>query len=175
MAAVGFPTSSAPFSLCSTLRREQPSMALGAPPSMREREDPLKLEGTDSAIPATIETLTQTPPQVVTPDGTPSFTHITHPLLQPMMPDTRGSEPVHVPPRVVPTRLLDKLLPLQKKMNTALEQLPTNRATGHLCCIELDLNAELAACLNEAQATKAIKQAEVHYATTACTLQQTQR
>ena len=60
-------------------------------------------------------------------------------------------------------------------MNKALEQLLANRATGDLCCKELDLNVELAACLNDAQAAKAIKQAKVHCTTTACTLQQAHR
>ena len=55
---------------------------------------------------------------------------------------------------------------------------------GHwgLCHKELDLNAELAAHLNDAwaaetikQATKAIKEAEACHATTAYTLQQTHR
>ena len=44
-------------------------------------------------------------------------------------------------------------------MNVAIEQLLTNRATGDLCHKELDLNKELVAHLNEAQATEAIKQA----------------
>ena len=67
-------------------------------------------------------------------------------------------------------------------MNTALEQLLVNRGTGDLCQKELDLNVELAACLNESQAakaikqaTEAIKQAKVHHVTTACTLQWAQR
>ena len=38
---------------------------------------------------------------------------------------------------------------------------------------ELALKAELLTCLNEAQFTKAIKEAEVHHATTAIALQQT--
>ena len=42
----------------------------------------------------------------------------------------------------------------------SLEQLLTNRATGDFCCKELDLNTELVAHLNDAQATEAIKQAE---------------
>ena len=73
--------------------------------------------------------------------------------------DTAGGEHAHVPPRGVPTRLLDKLLLLQEKMITALEQLLTNRAAGDFHHKELDLNTELVACLNEAQAAKAIEQA----------------
>ena len=55
-------------------------------------------------------------------------------------------------------------------------------ATRDLHCKEMDLNVELAANLNEAQAakaikhtTKAIKQAEVHCTTTACAIQQAYR
>ena len=42
------------------------------------------------------------------------------------------------------------------------------------CCKELELTAELAMCLNEAQAIEAIKEAELHHTTAACILQQTQ-
>ena len=68
----------------------------------------------------------------------------------------------------------------------ALEQLLTTRATTDSCCKELELNAELVVHLNEAQAVKAIKEADVHHAatikeaevhhtTTVCALQQTHR
>ena len=64
-------------------------------------------------------------------------------------------------------------------MNVALEQLLTTRASRDLHSKELDLNTKLLVCLNEVQATKAIKQAteaigqtKVYHATTAYTLQQ---
>ena len=57
-------------------------------------------------------------------------------------------------------------------MNVVLEQLLTARATGDLCCKELELNVEQVAHLNEIQATKTIKQAEMFHATTAYALQQ---
>ena len=60
-------------------------------------------------------------------------------------------------------------------MNVALEQLLTNRATMYFCHRELELNVELAACLNDAHATKAIKEAEIHCTTAACVLQQAHR
>ena len=41
------------------------------------------------------------------------------------------------------------------------------------CCSELELNAELVLHLNDTQAAKAIKEAEVHHANAACALQQT--
>ena len=43
------PAASAPVAQHSTLKRELPSAALGALPSTRETEDPLGLEGTDTA------------------------------------------------------------------------------------------------------------------------------
>ena len=56
-----------------------------------------------------------------------------------------------------------------------LEQLLANRATIDFCHRELELDAELMACLNDAQATKAIKEAEECHTTTAHALQQAHR
>ena len=56
-----------------------------------------------------------------------------------------------------------------------LEQLLTTRATIDFHHRELELNMELAVCLNDAQATEAIKEVEVHDTTTACAQQQDQR
>ena len=58
-------------------------------------------------------------------------------------------------------------------MNVALGQLLTNRATMGFQCRELELNTELTACLNDAQATEAIREVEVHHKNTACALQET--
>ena len=71
-----------------------------------------------------------------------------------------------------PTSFSDELLQLQEKMNVALEWLLTNRATMDFCHRELDLNTELAACLNDAQAAKTIKEAKMHCQSVACALQQ---
>ena len=60
-------------------------------------------------------------------------------------------------------------------MNVALEQLLANRATRDFCHKVLDLNIELAVCLNDDQATETIKQAKVCCATTACAFQQAHR
>ena len=65
------------------------------------------------------------------------------------------------PPRVGPAGLPDEVLQLQGQVNTALEWLLTTRATMDSCHRELELNAKLAMCMNEAQAVKAIKVAEV--------------
>ena len=154
------------------LRRDPPSVALGAPTSTRETEDPIRPEGTDFTIPVLMATLTQMSLWAATPDSTPRFTHINSPTAPANHTEnTGGSEHEHIPHRVVLAGLSDKLLLLQEKMNVALEQLLTNRATRDFCCKELDLNTELAAHLNNAQAVEAIKQAEVHHATTACALQ----
>ena len=71
-----------------------------------------------------------------------------------------------------PTGFLDELLQLQEKMNMALEQLLTNRATMGFWCRVLELNNELVACLNDAQAAKAIRDLKVCHNNAACTLQQ---
>ena len=115
-----------------------------------------------------------------TPGGTFSFAHITHPLLQLTMQTLEVMSISFVTwpqasSKGEPVRLSDELLQLQEIMNMALEQLLTNRATRDFCCKELDLNMELATHLNDAQATEAIKEAEVCHATTACVLQQAHR
>ena len=161
------PIASAPTSQYSMPRREPPLAALEALPSTRETEDPLRPEGMDSAIPALMATLMQMSLWVAPPALLTLLTHCSSQLCRRHQ---RWWACGH-PPRVIPVGLLDKLLVLQEKMNMALEWLLTNRATGDLCCKELDLNMELAAHLNEAQATEAIKQAEVCHTTTACALQ----
>ena len=77
------------------------------------------------------------------------------------------------PPRVRLAGLTNELLRLQERMNAALEQLLAARATMDSHHKGLELNAEIMMCLNEAQAIKAIKEAEVCHATTACILKQT--
>ena len=127
----------------------------------------------DSAIPIPMATLTQTPLQAATLGDSPSIPHVTHPLLQPTVLKTLETASVYMfPPRVIPATLSDKLLPLQEKMNAALEQLLTVRSSRNLHCKELDLNMELAAHLNEVQTTEAIRQANVHGATAAYAPQQ---
>ena len=49
-------------------------------------------------------------------------------------------------------------------MNMALEQLLITRANMDSHHRELELNTELTVCMNEAQATEAIKEAEVSHA-----------
>ena len=50
-------------------------------------------------------------------------------------------------------------------MNVALAQLLTTRATMDSSHRELELNAELTMCMNDAQGIEAIKEAEAHYTT----------
>ena len=76
-----FPHSLAPVSQCSTLRKEPPSVVLGAPPQLEKEKIP-------SGIPALMTIPMQMPLQAAIPGCTPSFTCITYPLLQPTMPKT---------------------------------------------------------------------------------------
>ena len=92
-------TASAPVSQHSMPRIEPPSAALGAPPSTKETEDPLWPKETDSAIPILMATITQMPPQVATPADTPSIPHVTHPLLQPTMPQTPEAASMYMFPK----------------------------------------------------------------------------
>ena len=186
------PTTSAPIFQHSTLKREPASAALGALPSPGETEDPFRPEGMDSAILTPMATPTQTSLQVATPGDIPSLPHITHSPSQLTMLKTLEVASISFisQPQASPgsdqQRLSDELLQLQEQMNVAQECLITNRATMDSCHRELELNIELMACLNEAQAIKAIKEAEVHHATaikeakvhhatTACVFQQTHR
>ena len=145
------PVALASISWHSTPGKQLPLASLGALPSARGTEGPLRPEGTDSIIPASMATLQQTSPWVATPGGTPCFPHAMHPLLQ---------------------LTILKTLQLQGKINMALEQLLQVRATMDFCCRELELNVECLAHLNDAQFTEAIKEAEVCHATTATALQQ---
>ena len=81
----------------------------------------------------------------------PCWKHLPHPTAP-------GS------PSVSPARLPDEVLWLQGQMNMALEWLLTTKATIDSHCRELELNAKLAVCMNEAQAVKAIKETEVVHA-----------
>ena len=149
-------------------------------------EGPLRPKETDLAIPVPMTTIMQMPLQAATPGDTPSFTHTNHPLLKPTVPQTPDVESIsfisqpQATPRIGPARLTNKLLHLQERMNVA------TRATVDSHCKELELNTELTAYLNDAQAIEAIKEAEVHHAaaikeaevhctTTTFALQQTHR
>ena len=183
MAAAGFPHSLSPC-LPAWHAEERATIggSGGSTPNRRNRRSPWAT-GHGLSHPAPVTTLTQMSPWASTPGDISSFTHVTHLLLQPTIPRTpEVASMCMFPPRVVPTTLSDKLLPLQERINAGLEQLLANRATGDLCHKELDLNLELVAHLNAAQAAeaiiqaiKAIKQAKACYITTACALQQAHR
>ena len=114
MAAAGFPHSLSP---CLPAQYAEERATIGGPggstPNRRNRRS---LQGTDSAIPAPTAILKQMSPQVATPGDISSFIAPAYHAK-----DTRGCKHVHIPPLVVPNALLDKLLPLQERMNTALE------------------------------------------------------
>ena len=170
--AAGFP-----YCLIICLPAQPASAALGPLPAAGESEDPLRPEGMDSHP---------------CPDGNP-HTDISmgghsswHPQLFPnhfstallKTPQMTGipfvTQP-QAPSKGGPASLLDELLQLQEKMNVALERLLTSRATIDFCHRKLELNAELVAHLNDAQAAEAIKEVEVHNATTACDVWQAHR
>ena len=150
------------------------------PPAARESEDPLWPEGMDSIFPTPMAT-----PTYVSAGGHSCW----HPQLCPSHFSTAptnlakdasdGGHPsitwLQAPSKGGAAGLLDELLQLQEKMNVALEQLLANRATMDFWHKELELNAELMACLNDAQFTEAVREAEVCHATAACVLQQGHR
>ena len=79
------PTALAPVSWCSMSRREPPSVALGILPQPEKQKIPSGQRGqTPSALPNCNPMQMSLWP--ATPGGTPCFTHITHPLLQPTVP-----------------------------------------------------------------------------------------
>ena len=87
-AAAGFPHSLSPCLLPHhAKKRDVVGSPRGSAPT-GETEDPLEPQGIDSAIPAPMTTLTHMSPWVTTQGDISSFTHVTHPLLQPTVPKT---------------------------------------------------------------------------------------
>ena len=66
------------------------------------------------------------------------------------------------PPRAIPVNLSDEVFWLQGEMNAVLEQLLITKATMDSHQRELAVNADITMHQNEAQATKAIKEAEMY-------------
>ena len=151
-------------------RRKPPSVALGALPSTRV-EDPLGLEGMDSATPDPMATSSQASLGEVMLEHAPNIVQGNHSPSQPTISKTPdmasiSPSPQSWPPRASPTGLTNEVLWLQREMNAALEQLLTTRATLNSHWRELVWNADIGRCQNDTQATKAIKEAEVWCATT---------
>ena len=155
----------------STPKRKPPSAALGALPSTRA-EDPLGLQGMDSAIPDLMATSSQASTAKVMPEHISSTIWVSHsPSLHAMSKtlDAASISPCpqgQVPLRANPTDLPNKVLWLQGEMNVALEWLLTTKATLNSHQRELACNADIATCQNETQAAEAIKEVEVWCAAT---------
>ena len=162
-----------------------------------------RLNEEDPAIPALMASPIQVSSWVVNPEDVPSITHVSHSPSPPTMPQIpKVASTFHIPQLQTPPRadlawLPDEVLWLQGQIKAAIEWLFMTRATMDSHCWELELNTKLAVCMNEAKATKAIKEAEVshaaeikeaelhciirikeaevHCTTNSCVLQQTQR
>ena len=116
--------------------------------------------------------------QVPISTGAHSSTHITPWSLQPtllkalqMLSHPSSTQP-QAPTKGRSTGFPNKLLWLQEKVNVAMEQLLPKWATMGFWHRELELNTELATCLNDAQAAKTIREANVQHKSTAHSLQQ---
>ena len=162
-------------------RKQSPSAALGGLPAGNYLEDPLRPEGADATTSGLMVTLTSMIPIMMQisqnlpiPTGASSCILATLWPLQPTLPML--SHHFLTQPQALakdgPTGFPDGVLQLQREMNVVMEQLLAKRATMDFQCRELELNAELTACLNDAQAAEAIKEAEVCHQNTTCALQQ---
>ena len=147
--AGGFPITSASASWHS-IPGKQPL------PAARESEDPLRPEGTDSITPVPMAILPQTCPQVAIPAGTLSFAQVTSQLPLPKTPQVQWASPCHMASGSLQGWTSQPVgwatSATGENEHVALEQLLANRATIGFCCRELELNAEIEACLNDAQA-----------------------
>ena len=98
----------------------------------------------------------------------PSIVQVSHSPSPPTMlrsPQVASISPTpqsQTPSRADPADVMDEVLQLQGEMNTALEWLLMMKATMDSCQRDLVLNANIARHENEALATEAIQEAEVH-------------
>ena len=165
------PTVPAPISQHSMPRRKLLSVALDALTSTRV-EDPLGLEGMDSATPDPMATSSQASPGKALLEHTPKTIQVSHspsPPAAPKTPNVASISPgtqAQLPSRTSPTGLPDEVCWLQGVMNEALEQLFMTRAVLNSHQRELAQNANIARCQNENQAAESIKEAEVWHAAT---------
>ena len=155
----------------------------GAPPAAKELEDPFWPEEADPV--SSVPMATFTPTILIVMQILHRHHSSWHPQLCPHHSSNTSAKPAkdtandgipfitwpQAPTKGGPKGFSNKLLQLQEKMNMALEQLLTNRVTMNFHHKELEINTELMACLNDVQAAEAIKEAEVHCQSVACTLQ----
>ena len=161
------PTTSMPVSQHSTPGKKLPSVALGAPPSTRV-EDPLSLEGADSAMPKLMATSSQVFQHVALPDNILTTIPISHspsppPRLKTLIVTSVPFTPwLETCPRVDPGTLSEEALQLQREMNVAMGQLLTTRTSMDSCQRRLVSNTKTTLHLNEAKTAVAIKEAKAH-------------
>ena len=140
-----------------------------APPST-SAEDPLGLKGTDLAIHDLMATSLQASLHVVMPENIPRIIQVSHSsspptmLLSPEAASISPSPQSQTPSRADPADLTEEVLWLQGEMNVSLEGLHMTKATMDSHWRDQALSANIARCKNEAQATEALKEAEVSYA-----------
>ena len=122
MAAVGFPHSLSPCLQVQYTEERATISSLGGSALNQRNKRALRPERMDSVIPAPTTTLTQMPPWAVTTGGTPSFNHITHPLLQPTMPKTlKAVNMCMFPPWLSKLDCWTSYFSYRERMNVALE------------------------------------------------------
>ena len=146
-------------------------MALDAPPSTRV-EDPLSLEGMDSATPDAMATYSQASPCEAMPEHTPNTIQVSHSPSLPVASKTLDVASISpcasldFPSGLVQPAYQMRCFDCKGGVNKALEQLLMTRATLNPCQRELVQNANIARHQNENQATEAIKEVEVQCAAT---------
>ena len=133
-------------------------------------EDPLGLEGMDSATPDPMATSSQASPDEASSEHAPNTIQASHSSSLPAaskMPDVASISPdiqSRFPHRASPTSLPDEVLQLQGVMNEALEEPLTTRTILNSHWRELVWRTIIAREQNENQAAEAIKEVKVRCA-----------
>ena len=151
--------------------RKPPSVALGALPSTRAA-DPLSLEGTDSAIPDLMATSSQASPCLWSHQkNIPSIIQVSHSPSLPTVQKTLEVASIYPTPQSQAPPQGYSSWPVRWGALTARGDehglgvaARMTKATMDSHRRELVLKTDIAMCQNEAQATEAIKEAEVHCA-----------
>ena len=162
-----FSTASMPASQHGTPRRRPPSVALGDLPPIRV-EDPLSLEGADSAMPKLMATSPSALQHMAMPDDILTTVPISHSpsLLPALRTPTAASSPTtpwsESHPSTDPGVLSEEVLQLQREMNAAMGWPLTTRATMDSCWRRLVFNTKTTLHQNEVNATEDIKEVKIH-------------
>ena len=131
-------------------------MALGAPPT------------TVFAVPRLVATCQQASPETAMPGDAIPISHLPSPTLVPETPEVASipnalQSKTHL--GTVSGTLSDEVLQIQEEMNRAMGQLLTTRVSIDAHCRKQVSDTETAFHQNEAQTTKAIKDAKAHCTT----------